>query len=364
MQNDTYNPDLRPIPSNLFSLQLLPSETVPTEHKAPFVYFGGKSRAAPLIWERLGDVRNYVEPFAGSLACLFGRPADHQGGAELVNDFDGNVSNFWRSIRLHPDAVAEAADHPVFECDLHARHLRLVNGRAELVARMEGDPDYCDPKLAGWWAWGLNCWIGTGFCSGKGPWVLDTESGMMVRREDAVGQGVKRKLPRLTAQGQGVNRKLPHLGDQGQGVNRQLPHLGDQGKGVCAERSAHLRQWFREIADRLRMVRVANGDWERVCSPGTMTKMGVCGVVLDPPYHSEKDEVYAHDDGGVAHRVADWCRANGDNPRLRIALCGYEKDYQMPDTWQAVPWKAGGGYQKVQQQEVVWFSPHCLKPEK
>lgn len=34
--------------------------------KAPFPYFGGKSKAAPLVWQLLGDVEHYVEPFAGS----------------------------------------------------------------------------------------------------------------------------------------------------------------------------------------------------------------------------------------------------------------------------------------------------------
>ena len=29
--------------------------------RAPFVWFGGKSRVAPLVWERFGDVRNYME---------------------------------------------------------------------------------------------------------------------------------------------------------------------------------------------------------------------------------------------------------------------------------------------------------------
>ncbi len=42
--------------------------------KAPFPWFGGKSRVAHLVWERFGDVGNYVEPFAGSLATLLGRP--------------------------------------------------------------------------------------------------------------------------------------------------------------------------------------------------------------------------------------------------------------------------------------------------
>lgn len=41
---------------------------------APFPYFGGKRRAAPMIWPRLGDTPNYIEPFAGSLAVLLARP--------------------------------------------------------------------------------------------------------------------------------------------------------------------------------------------------------------------------------------------------------------------------------------------------
>lgn len=62
--------------------------------KAPFPWFGGKSRAAPLIWECLGNVTNYVEPFAGSLAVLLLRPWG-PGRNETVNDKDCYVANFW-----------------------------------------------------------------------------------------------------------------------------------------------------------------------------------------------------------------------------------------------------------------------------
>ena len=44
--------------------------------KAPFPYFGGKLRVAAQVWERFGDAPNYVEPFAGSLAVLLGRPTE------------------------------------------------------------------------------------------------------------------------------------------------------------------------------------------------------------------------------------------------------------------------------------------------
>ena len=63
--------------------------------KAPFPWFGGKSRAAAIIWSRLGDVQTYNEPFAGSLAVLLARP--HQPRVETVNDLDCYLANFWRA---------------------------------------------------------------------------------------------------------------------------------------------------------------------------------------------------------------------------------------------------------------------------
>lgn len=56
--------------------------------KAPFPWFGGKSRAAPLMLERLGNVPNYVEPFAGSLAVLLNRP-EGPGRNETINGCSG-----------------------------------------------------------------------------------------------------------------------------------------------------------------------------------------------------------------------------------------------------------------------------------
>jgi len=177
--------------------------------KAPFVWFGGKRKVATQVWDALGDVDNYVEPFAGSLAVLLGRPHDLTDGrrrAETVNDADGFLANFWRAVALDPEAVAAHADYPVNEVDLFARHLWLVNtGRSRLLEGMESDPDWFDAKIAGWWVWGVNAWIGSGWCAGDGPWIH--------------------------ADG-GTVGKRPHLGDAGQGVNRKLPHLGDAGRGV------------------------------------------------------------------------------------------------------------------------------------
>ena len=234
------------------------------ELKAPFPWFGGKSRVAPLVWDRFGNVPNYVEPFAGSLAVLLARP--HSPGIETINDLDCMVANFWRALQHDPDAVADHADNPVNEADQHARHLWL-SSQEEFRERMKVDPEFYDAKIAGWWLWGQCIWIGSGWCA--------------------------KRLPHLGNAGTGVNRQLPHLGDAGRGVHRKRPHLGDAGNGGVAcvsdptsgtRARAAIFEYMEELADRLRRVRVCCGDWSRICGPSPTIKLGTTGVFLDPPY--------------------------------------------------------------------------------
>jgi len=381
--------------------------------KAPFVWFGGKRRVAAEVWTALGDVDNYVEPFAGSLAVLLGRPHDLLDGqrrAETVNDADGFLANFWRALAHDPEAVAMWCDWPVNEVDLFARHLWLVNtGRSRLLEGMESDPDFYDAQVAGWWVWGVNAWIGSGWCSGDGPWVHADDgirkrphlgnAGQGVKRQrphlgDAgrgvnrklphlgdAGQGVKRQRPHLGNAGRGVNRKRPHLGNAGQGVNRQLPHLGDAGRAGYnnMEHRPNVLGYFEQLAGRLRDVRVCCGDWSRVVTNGALSFGSTVGVFLDPPYLGDvrTADLYAVDDHTISHEVRDWCLANGDNPRYRIVLAGYsdEHDELIPDTWKRYRYSASAAYSTTasaarqdgnhanRKSEVLWMSPHCLTPD-
>jgi DNA adenine methylase len=324
--------------------------------KSPFPYFGGKSRAAALVWPRFGAVRNYVEPFMGSAAMLLARP-EGWAGTETVNDADGLVANFWRALRADPEATAHHADWPVNENDLHARHAWLVERKDSLQARLEGDPKFYDPQAAGWWVWGMACWIGSGFCSGKGPWA--------VREVDGA-----RQLVRLGSAGQGVNRKLVHLGSAGRGVNRQLVHLMRAGQRINCKRAEELIDYFGALSARLARVRVCCGDWKRVCGPTPTVVQGLTAVFLDPPYADtakRTSNLYRIDSEQVAHEVREWCLERGDDPRIRIALCGYEGEHKLPG-WSCVQGKAtNGGYgsqaatkKMNHRKERIWFSPHCL----
>jgi len=359
--------------------------------KTPWPWFGGKADAAEHVWSAFGDVDHYVEPFAGSLAVLLRRPhlANRAYHSETVNDLDGLLCNAWRAIAADPDAVAHAASWPVCEADLHARHLALLAWRRDGAAeRLAADPDYYDARMAGWWAWGQSAWIGSGWCSGTGPWVVG-EDGRITKRPKS--GGVHRKLPHLGNNGQGVNR--PQLREEG--VHRKLPHLGNDGQGVnhagCREEGVgeyhpmtmpELVRWLRFLSARLRHVRVLNGSWERAVTTGALQSLpvrqgGHCGVFLDPPYADDvrTDGLYASDSATVAADVREWCIDNGDNPRYRIVLAGFDTEHTALEShgWTAVEWfRAGflkggmaqqgeGGTQ--QRRERLWLSPHCLRTE-
>lgn len=104
--------------------------------ETPFPWFGGKRDVAPQVWDALGNVSHYVEPFFGSGAVLLRRP--HSAKFETVNDVDGLLANFWRAVRADPLAVAHHADWPCNEADLHARHVWLV-GQRDIRARFQGE---------------------------------------------------------------------------------------------------------------------------------------------------------------------------------------------------------------------------------
>jgi hypothetical protein len=399
--------------------------TAPARLRAPFPWFGGKSRANALVWEGLGDVGNYVEPFAGSLAVLLGRPTTPR--TETVNDLDCYLACVWRALRADPEAVAAHADWPVNEADLHARHRWLV-AQTAFRERMRRDPEFYDVRVAGWWLWGVSMWIGGGWCStraddlergdGTRPSLTHAAPSGEVPSEQAKRPGVggsrraglrgvhrdelrtDERLPKIGGNGQGSDsigglhgaryrepapsEQIPFVGGRGRGVARpdedelrpaggaKRPNLGSSSSlGVLGPLArTRLVEEFVALATRLRNVRVCCGDWTRVLTPAVTTGHGLTGVLLDPPYSTKERAagLYAHDGPDVSGAVREWAVAHGDDPLLRIALCGYEGEHlDMPKSWRVVEWKAQGGFGKQradksnqnEHRERIWFSPHC-----
>jgi len=190
---------------------------------------------------------------------------------------------------------------------------------------------FCDARVAGWWVWGVNAWIGSGWCSGEGPWLAD-------------------------------GSKRPHLGTAGRAGFNNLEYRAE---GIAA--------YMGQLAARLRDVRVCTGDWSRIVTRGALSFGAQVGVFLDPPYSGEvrTGDLYASDDHDISVEVREWCLENGGNPRYRIVLAGYsaEHDHLFPDTWRRIRWSASAAYQTNgssggnkdnRHGEVLWCSPHTL----
>lgn len=351
-----------------------------TLNKFPAPYFGGKSKAAPAIWDALGDVHHYVEPFCGSCAVLLNRPheANRAYFSETINDADGLLVNALRSMQLHPDATADAASWYVSETDLTARHLAIVKWMQDKNFEMlMGDPGWCDPTIAGWWLWGMSAWIGGEWCTGDGPWTTD-ENGRIFKQPPARGRkpGVSKRRPPVTANGRGVNNAVA-----------REPGVEDA-DGFHPMTMPEVLRWLRFLSARLRHVRILCGDWHRLVTKSASLTLSVrqkpgavCGVFLDPPYSAaagRDNGLYRKDSTNVACDARDWAIANGDNPKYRIVFAGFEGEHGTAFAeagWRELEWfskgfltggmgnlskQKGKGHQ--QHRERLWLSPHCLSP--
>lgn len=310
----------------------------------PFPYFGGKRNAAERVWNALGDVGGYVEPFAGSAAVLLGRPPFKGRRYETINDLDGWLVNAWRAMKHDPATVAKYAVDPVSEIDYHARAAWLQQRRTpDLISWLEGDPECYDAKAAGWWLYVAACSIGTGPLTG-GPWHVVDDHLVKTERSD-----------------NGITRAIPHIAGHHQGILRRQPeHYG-------ATDLERVETYLRLIQKRLSRVRITVGDWKRVMNPFSLkltSGPNIAGVFLDPPYTTGSD-VYSEVDADASHEALDWCLAAPD--RLRVVLAGYDDDNDelLTRGWRKENSIGGQGSGRAAdplngRRERLWFSPACL----
>lgn len=209
----------------------------------------------------------------------------------------------------------------VHNCDLHARHLWLWERRDQLQQKLEGDPDWCDPKIAGWWLWGMSNFF-------TGAWCVQKPN----------------RCKLITNQ-----------------------------QGVMASHADPYR-WMDELQTRLRRVRVLCGDFKRALTTSVVgnyeSQTNVTGVFLDPPYDGGDQRVYGGLDGNaIFNDTLNWAVANA-SPKVRVVLAGYDSR-PMPEGWSEVRWKGHGGHGRRRDngentnsdRERLWLSPGCFNPQ-
>ena len=310
--------------------------------KPPFPFFGGKSRWAPQVWDRLGAVDVYAEPFAGSLAVLLGNP--HPARREVVSDTNGLICNFWRALASDPEALAHHADYPTIHQDLTARHAWLQNWAVKKSACLSEDPHYYDAKAAGWWVWGISLWIGSSWCLGRERLLKGEGAG----QENEVNRTDKRPF---------INNKIG-----GRGIARQ--RLGWQSE----EQDERLGPLFKQLAKRLRNVVVLNRDWSSAVTPTVLGGAGPTrlsqGIFLDPPYRTDgrRRVLYSSDSAGTSDESAEssyqWAVGNGE--RYRVVYCCHKDDFPVPDNWEVLTKEFHGhSVSRAGTEDCLMFSPAC-----
>ena len=366
---------------------------------APFPYFGGKRRAAALVWERFGEVFTYIEPFAGSLAVLLQKDPMPR---EIVNDLDGFVVNFWRAVKFDPEQTAFWADMPTCHLTLSAVR-KYLGKRLPMLEELAEEPDAYDTRLAGYWAWCVSNSIGMPSLTDKSdmPALYPGQTGRGVATQRQNVPTGKRPQIHVFTGGQGIQPqrnylpqgKRPHIDRNpvGQGVSAQrkeIPHINfnQGGQGITAQRRAfstnnnpytgdRLNHWFSQLATRLARTYILCKDWSDIFST-TLTglvqgKTGTVGVFFDPPYATKgrKEDLYRVDSMSIAAQVHAKAIELGANPNIRVCVAGYVDDYSdWPDGWEMVNWGRDGvrmGGAKVQnydRTECLWFSPSCMNP--
>lgn len=313
--------------------------------KPPFQFFGRKDYVAPLVWQFLGDVKVYCEPFGGSLAVLLGRPNyDIHSHYEIVGDINGLIVNCYRAIRAAPRTVAEILDkYNWSECDVIAAVKELKQWAASgNVNKLQASLDYYDARIAA-------LFIGaTSYLLSPTPSFTSTTN-------------------RYYATNWLLSRK------DGQFV------VGDDG----FVRNIAIRDSLIAIANRLKYVRIFCRDWKETISIAIALARKIqqnIGVFLDPPYlpvnadnlHGDYEQIKALRDD-----LLQWCIEKGQQNNVRIVLTGYEEYEELAEHgWRvynfskqqtslrntAKSYDINDQHEFNRFRERIYVSPNCLDP--
>lgn len=110
---------------------------------ALFAWPGGKSRLLKTLIDRIPEHKVYVEVFSGSAKLLF---AKEPSPAEVINDLNGDVANFFRVVKHRAAELAEAIEHEIVHPE-RFRELRIEPINDELGRALRF-------AYTTWWSYG------------------------------------------------------------------------------------------------------------------------------------------------------------------------------------------------------------------
>jgi len=376
-------------------------------YKPPIIYFGTKHKIAQTIWQELGDVTHYIEPFGGSGVIACNRP--DSVGRVILNDQDCLLINALRVVRDKKEELISALSTFGLrrcESDMMGAQLQLIRVRNDITEKINANPEFSDVKYAAYWIYGNNIWLGAGWGYTYGPHVLITDedgSDRVVDRRvvdvdsdwgisktipntrdkgiikqipvtynhginktipDTYNHGIRKNIPNTSDRG--ICKKTPNTGDRGiikqvpvtynHGISKTIPNTGDKhmrsGLGNTmsdADVIEHITYHITEWSNHLNRIDILCGDWYRCITPAYIraeSKSSSVGIVFDPPYMIGSDVYDGTSIDNATKLNIDVIKWSLDHPEYKIIICSYDNELHntMLAGWRKINWLANSGY--------------------
>src|SRR5579862_5380885 len=126
--------------------------------RTPITYYGGKQRLLKELLPLIPIHRLYIEPFIGGGALFF---AKEPSEAEIINDLNGNVTNFYKVVQTDFNELKKRIDSTLHSRATHREALNIYN-----------NPDRYDYVTRAWAFWVVT---NQGFAGKIGSWALSRD---------------------------------------------------------------------------------------------------------------------------------------------------------------------------------------------
>lgn len=95
---------------------------------SPIKWVGGKSKLSKILLPMFPEHKGYVEVFGGSGYMLF---AKEQSKWEILNDFDGELMNFWSVIKNAPEQFIESFEYTLVSRETFDTYKQIYKDKSE-----------------------------------------------------------------------------------------------------------------------------------------------------------------------------------------------------------------------------------------
>jgi len=170
--------------------------------RTPITYYGGKQRLIKELIPRIPIHQIYVEAFTGGGALFFAKP---QSEAEIINDINGNVTNFYRIAKTDFEELKKKVDGTLHSRETHSEAKEIYNNPAQY-----------DTITRAWAFWVVT---NQGFAGKIGSWAVGKKNNKMgntlANKRDDFTKDYANRLKHVQIENKDALKVIKHYDNKG-----------------------------------------------------------------------------------------------------------------------------------------------------